>query len=164
LRTALVEHNLTQKARGDLLLGYNVVLDPVTQNLEKYEAGFSWSPASNAFVSLRHESLNKSKLELGKFLFFLHHNVSDTRTVGSEFSLNWKTSQVEARLGLSEKLDNDTSVKVKVNHNAYLDLALKRKVNSYLTLGLVSGFSASRVLTEQKTGSLPLGLSFDFKF
>jgi hypothetical protein len=99
LRSFLVEHSLSYKARTNLALGYNLVFDPLAQNLDKYDAGLTWSPANNAFVGLRHESLNKKKLELGKFLFFLHHNVSENRTVGSEFSLDVQSSKVSARLG-----------------------------------------------------------------
>jgi len=164
LRSFLTEHSLSYKARPDLVLGYNLILDPLTQNLDKYEAGLTWSPAENAFVGLRHESLNKKKVELGKILFFLHHNVSPTRTVGSEFGLEWQSSKVSARVGYQEKIDENTTLKLKVNQAGYLDLLLKRQLNSYLNLGLVTGVSAHRVLSEQKTGTLPLGLTFDFKF
>ncbi|CDW87474.1 voltage-dependent anion mpp family [Stylonychia lemnae] len=164
LRSFLVEHNFTHKARSNFLLGYNIILDPVTQNLEKYDYGLSWSPAEGAFVGLRHESLSKEKLQLGKVLFLLHHNVSTSRSIGSEFAFNYSTNEKDARLGLSEKIDDDTQLKVKVNHKAYVDLVLKRRINSVLTLGLVSGFNALRVVQEQKTGTLPLGFSLDFKF
>lgn len=73
------------------MLGYNLILDPVTQNLEKYDFGLAWSPAENVFVGVRHESLTKEKLELGKVLFLLHHNVSTSRSIGSEFALNYST-------------------------------------------------------------------------
>jgi hypothetical protein len=52
---------------------------------------------------------------------------------------------------------------LKVNQAGYLDVALKHKVNNVLTLGLVSGLNLKRLVAENKSGALPLGLSLDFK-
>ena len=89
LRTLLVEHNLTHLARPNLILGWNLILDPRVYNLEKYDFGATWEPSTNCFVGLKHESLNKEHLEIGKVFLYFHHNVSLAHTVGTEFALNW---------------------------------------------------------------------------
>ena len=51
-----------------------------------------------------------------------------------------------------------------MNHNAYVDLALKHRLNNVLTVGVVTGFNLKRMITEHKSSALPLGFSLDFKF
>ena len=76
LRTLLVEHYLTSLVRPNVQVGYNLVLDSRTQNIEKYDFGLTWEPTSGAFVGVRHESNSKGTLQLGKILFNFHHIAS----------------------------------------------------------------------------------------
>jgi len=93
----------------------------------------------------------------------LHHVVSSNQTVATEIVLNNDSKTVDFRLGLNQKLNDDTSAKLKVNHNGYVDVLLKHKLNNVLTLGLVSGVNLKRIVSEHKSSALPLGLSLDFK-
>lgn len=88
-RTLVSELNLTYLARSNLALGSNLILSPKTQNLDKYDFGATWSPATGAFVGLKHESTNKDALKIGKMMLFFHHNATLAQTVGTEFSLDW---------------------------------------------------------------------------
>eukprot|EP00347_Sterkiella_histriomuscorum_P011118 403373691 len=164
LKTLLIEKNLTYLARPNLVVGYNLILDAKSQNLEKYDFGLSWAVANNAFVGLKHDSTSKDQLKLGKVLFYLHHNVSLIHTVGTEYTLDFQKKVVEFRLGYAQKFNDETSGKIKVNHNAYVDLALKHRLNNVLTVGVVTGFNLKRMITEHKSSALPLGFSLDFKF
>lgn len=89
MRTLLGEVTVSHLARKNFALGGNFLVNVEKQNLEKYDFGLSWSPAANAFLGLKHESANKSKLELGKFFLYVHHAASSAQTVGTEFTLNW---------------------------------------------------------------------------
>ena len=51
-----------------------------------------------------------------------------------------------------------------MNQAGYIDLALKHRVSNVLTLGLVTGFNLKTAVVDQKSRSLPFGLSLDFKF
>jgi hypothetical protein len=89
LRSFLLEHNLTYLARPNLLVGYNLILDPRTQNLEKYDCALNWEVAPGATVGLRHDSTSKDSLSLGRILLNLHHNLPATnQVVGTEFVLD----------------------------------------------------------------------------
>ena len=89
VRTLLNEGSLTYLARSNFIVGLNYTFDIKTQNLEKYDFGLSWAPAVDSFVGLKHESLKKDKLELGKFFLFFQHNATLSQTVGTEFTLDW---------------------------------------------------------------------------
>lgn len=164
LRSFVVEHNLTYLVRPNFSVGYNVLLDPTVQNFDKYDFGFTWEPATGAFVGVKHESTVKDKFEFGKFLFYFHHFASQAQTIGTEFSLDWQKKAIEARLGLLHKFDDDTSAKVKVNHVGYVDFLVKRKFSSLLTASFATGFSLQNVVSSQKSKTLPLGVQFDLKF
>lgn len=164
LRSLVTELNLTYLARTNLALGSNLVLNPQAKNLDKYDFGATWSPASGAFVGLKHESVAKDTLQIGKLFLFFHHNATLAQTVGTEFTLDWQKRLLEARFGLTHKFNDDSSAKFKVNHHGYLDALLKHRINNNVTAVLTSGFSLKSVIAEQKTKSLPLGLSLDIKF
>ena len=164
IRTFLVENHFTYLASPSLALGYNIVLDPKTSNIDKYDFGTTWEPASNCFVGLKHESLNKEHLELGKFFLYFHHNVSLVNTVGTEFALNWQKKTVDARLGLIHRWNDDTTSKLKVNQNGYVDAVLKHRISNATTASLATGFNLKAVIAEQKSKTLPFGLQFDLKF
>ncbi len=164
LRTFLLEANLTYQARKDLVFGTNLVLGSRFTNLEKYDFGLSWEAAPSCFLGLRHDSLNKQQLSLGKFFLFFHHVASASNTLGTEFTLDYHKKVLEARFGLNHKFSEDTSAKFKVNHHGYLDTAIKHRLSNAATLGVVSGFNLKNAALDSKGKSLPLGLSFDFKF
>lgn len=164
LRTLDVEENLTYLARSNFILGWNVLFNSRISNLEKYDFGFSWEPAKDVFVALKHESLNKEHLQLGKFFLLFHHIASSAQTVGTEFALDYQKRALEARLGFSHRFNEDSQAKFKVNHHGYLDAVFKHRVSTATTLGLTTGFNLKSVVIEQKGKNLPFGLSFDFKF
>lgn len=161
VRTLVTEFNWTYLARTNFAIGSNFVLNK--QNLEKYDFGATWSPATGAFVGLKHESLAKDKFQVGKLLLFFHHNATLAQSVGTEFSLDWQKRVLEARFGLSHKFNDDSSAKFKINHHGFLDAVLKHKINNYITASAVTGFSLKAVVAEQKTKSLPLGIALDIK-
>ena len=163
LRNSITEHHLTYLAHPRLVVGYNVLLNLANQGIEKYDFGLSWQVGNGAFLGLRHDSLSKDELKVGKILFNLHHNISSTQSVGTEVTIH-PNGATDFRLGLSQNLNDTTSLKVKVNHNGHLEGALKHKVNSLLTLGVVSSVDFKRLVTSHKTSSIPLGFSADFKF
>lgn len=163
LRTFVSEHQLTYLASPKVLVGYNLVLDPLAKNLDKYDWGLTWQPAAGAFVGLKHESTSKDTLQLGKFFLYFHHYASAAQTVGTEFSLDWQKKVVSARLGLAHKFNEETSGKLKVNQEGELFATLKHKINNNVTAGLTSGFSVSQVITQQKAKKVPLGVSLDLK-
>jgi len=84
LRSLVGETSFTYLARPNLVIGSNFIVNPkATQQLEKYDFGVNWSPAGNAFVGLKHESINKKKIELGKWILNIHHAASLNQTVGT---------------------------------------------------------------------------------
>lgn len=164
LRSLVLEANSTLKARENLLAGVNIVFDGRASNLDKYDFGLSWEPSTGAFIGLKHESTSKERIQPGKFLFFFHHIVSQSQIVGTEFALDYQKRAVAARLGFLHKFNDDTSFKTKVNQVGNVDLALKHRFNSLLTVGAVTSFSLQTITAEQKTKTLPLGFSVDLKF
>lgn len=58
LRSAITEANLAYLFNSKLVMGANMIFDPRLQTLSKYDFGFSWTPATNQLVGLKHESLN----------------------------------------------------------------------------------------------------------
>jgi len=97
-------------------------------------------------------------------LFFFHHIVSQSQIVGTEFALDYQKRAVAARLGFFHKFNDDTSFKSKVNQIGHIDLALKHKISNLLTVGATTSFNLQTITAEQKTKTLPLGLSVDLKF
>lgn len=163
VRSLVGEFTLGYLLKSNLALGTNVVLDTKKQNLEKYDWGINWSPAAGALVGLKHESTNSKAVELGKFFLFVNHATLNSQVVGTEFALNWQTKALEARLGLAHKFNNETSGKVKVNHNGWVDGVVKHQINSAITASVATGFSLKEIIATQKAKSLPLGLQLDIK-
>jgi len=139
------------------------VFNPKTSALEKYDFGFNWSPAAGAVLGLKHESANAKAVELGKFFVYVNHAANCHQTVGTQFAFDYKTKASNATLGLAHKFNNDTSGKVKVNDNGYVDTLLKHKLNDSVTASLAGGFSLRTLVSESKIKKIPLGLAFDLK-
>jgi hypothetical protein len=163
LRSWVSETQFTYQVRPCLVFGTNFVLDATAKNLDKYDFGFTWSPADNAFVGLKHESTSKDALQFGKFFLFFQHVASQSQTVGAEFALDWQKKAIAARLGYLHKFNSESSAKVKVNDNAQVDLLLKHKYNSNVTFTVASTFNIRQVVAQSKTSALPIGLGFDIK-
>ena len=100
-RTGRAEHSLAAKVYDNYLLGYNLAYDVASGNLEKYDAGLSWTPAPKVSVGVKHESVDKLNVTLGRALFYLHHVASSVNTVGTEFSINFADRIVNARAGIT---------------------------------------------------------------
>lgn len=83
--------------------------------------------------------------------------------MGTQFTLDWQKKVVEARLGLANKFNDDTTGKFKVNNHGYVDALLKHKVNNSVTASLATGFSLKGIIADQSAKKLPIGLCFDVK-
>ena len=148
LRNYLIENNLTYQPRKDLVVGWNLHLDPRVSNLEKYDFGLTWGCCGSVNVGFRHESTSKEFLQLGKFFLLFNHSISARQTVGSEFTLDWQRRSLEARLGVSHQFNDETTGKFKLNHHGYLDVVLKHKLSNLATLGIASGFNLKAAVAE----------------
>ena len=164
LSTFLQEATFSYLVKTNVLIGMNLVLNPTSRNLEKYDFGISWSPAAGAFVGLKHESISKDTLQFGKFLMYFMHNATASQTVGTEFALDWQKKVLTARLGYYHKFNDETSGKFKINQNGVVDALLKHKINDNITGIVTTQIDMKSVIAEQKTKTLPLGITLDIKF
>ena len=162
LRTLQLESQLTYRFQPSAILGFNLNVDPNTQVLTKYDFGVAFEPAANLLIGLKHESLNSKKLELGKFLIHFFHYASLTQTVGSEFILDWKQKQLEARFGLTHIFNNELTGKFRVSHKGQADAALKLKLSSSVTAVASTGLDLTGI-SAAKAKQLPFGFTFDLK-
>ena len=159
LKSFSVDSQVTYLGRDDLIVGGNLVFNPHTAMLDKYDCGFSWSAGSNQLLGLKHESLNKQKLQIGKLLLFVHHYASLNQTLGTEFALDWQKRQLEARMGLQHKFNEQTSAKMKVDHRGYAQVVLRHKLNNTLTVALATNMNVkSQALEKPRARSLPFGV------
>lgn len=172
LQTAVVgdfvsEAVLSYKPLPRLLLGANLVFEPKKDQhqLSKYDFGINVEPADKSFIGLKHETITRKKdaQNLGKFLLYFYHAASPLNTVGTEFSLDWETKQMGARLGATHKFSDDVSGKVKLNNEGRVDGTLKYKISEAVTATATSGLTIKNV-TDAKSGPLPLGIQLDLKF
>lgn len=121
------------------LLGANLIFNIQNKKVEGYNFGVSHAPKDNFHIGVKHESTAKDKFDLGKFFFYFYHAASATQTIGTEFSLNWASKAVTARAGLSHKFSDDTSGKIKVDHQGQSDFVVKHKISDSVTGTLTSG-------------------------
>ena len=163
VRDFFIEHSLTFQPRKDLVLGWNLNLDPRVTLLKQYDFGLNWSCCGNVNVGLKHESTSKEFLQFGRFLLMFHHAVNARQTVGSEFSLDWQRRLLEARLGFTHQFNDETTGKFKLNHHGYMDIVLKHKISNVATIGLISGVNLKAAVAEQRSKSIPLGVSVELK-
>jgi len=63
---------------------------------------------------------------------------------------------------LTHKFDDNTSGKVKVNHNGVVDGVLKHKLSEKVTAAFVTSLDVHDV-SNQKAKPFPVGISFDLK-
>ena len=73
LKSLILDTSVTYLVRSDLIVGGNLIFDPNNSSFEKYDLGFSWSAGTNQLVGLKHESLNRHQIELGKLFLYIHH-------------------------------------------------------------------------------------------
>lgn len=137
-RNYLSEFTLSHRHNPRWLLGTNFTFEAKKNTFPTYNAGVVFEPSDNALIGLKHESINKEKLEVGKFFLYYFHKASIANTVGSEFTLDWQKKVVEARLGLSHKFDDNTTGKIKVNNNGTVDALLKHKLSEVVTASVVT--------------------------
>ena len=163
-RKLILEATSTFKASDKVNFGTNLVFNAAKTNLDKYDLGVAWEPVAGASFGFSHVSTNSEKLSLGKLLFYFNHASSAFNTVGSEFALDWQKRAVAYRGCVLHRFTDDTAAKVKVNQAGHVDIALKHRFSSLLTLGLVSSVNLQDLTLAQKTATPPIGLSLDFKF
>jgi len=93
--------------------------------------GLLYEPSKDNFIGVRHESVDKEKLNIGKLFFYFFNASNAHNTVGSEFSLNWQNKEVQAKFGIAHKFDDagTNTGKVKINNEGQIDAAIKHKIN-----------------------------------
>jgi len=146
------------------LFGAYFNIDLKNQGIINNELGFVWNPASGAKFGIQHVAAENKPLDLGKFWFYFSHAASASNTIGSEFSYEWQSKKVDAKLAVSHKFNDATSGKFKIDQDANVDAVIKHQYNSTLTANFVSAFSLKSIVESNKTKKLPIGLTFDFKF
>lgn len=151
-------------AHKNLAVASNFVVNVKASTLDKLDWGLSWNPADNAFVGLKHESVSKQALSFGKFFLFVNHVSSASQIVGTEFSLDWATRVVTARLGLQHKFNDDSTGKIKISEKGCLDALLKHRINNNVTATFATGTCLKGIIAEQKAKQFPIGVGLDLKF
>lgn len=144
-------------------MGANLIFDPKSSKLTKYDFGVNTELAVNSYFGVKHESDSKDTVRFGKFFFYFFHNASAYQTIGTEFSYDALTKFTTARLAFTHKFDEKVSSKFKINNMGHLDALLKLKLSETTTACVNTGFNI-RSFAEAKTRALPLGISFDLKF
>jgi hypothetical protein len=160
-RSYSTEGNLTY-LYNKYTLGFNVVADPVNQKISKFDWGFNWNAAQGANFGIKHES--QSPVSLGKFWVFFNHAATSSQTVGTEFAYDWATKNVTAKVGATQKFNDATSGKFKLDNEGKVDAVLKHKYNDTVTASLATGFNLMGIVAVNKSKAFPVGLAFDFKF
>ena len=140
----------------------NLVADPVNQKVSAFQWGFNWNAAQGANFGIKHEAA--SPLQLGKFWVYINHVASTSQTVGTEFVYDWASKKTAAKVGVTQKINDATSGKFKVDQDGKVDAVLKHKYNDTVTASLATGFNFKGIVAEQKSKAFPVGLAFDFKF
>lgn len=160
-RSYSTEGNLTYLYKK-YAFGFNIVADPVGQKVQKFDWGFNWNAAQGANFGIKHEG--NSPVALGKFWVFFNHAATSSQTVGTEFAYDWATKKVGAKVGATQKFNDATSGKFKLDNEGKVDAVLKHKYNDTVTASLATGFNLMGIVAENKSKGFPVGLAFDFKF
>jgi Eukaryotic porin len=103
-------------------------------------------------------------MKLGRFFVYFNHAATINQIVGTEFVYDWASKKVAAKVGVSQKFNDSTSGKFKVDQDGRVDAVLKHKYNETVTASLATGFNFSQLVNDSKTKAFPVGLAFDFKF
>ncbi len=162
-RNYLSEFTFAYRHSARWLVGSNLTFDAKKNKFPTYHAGVVFEPSDNALIGVKHESVNKDKVELGKFFLYYFHRASLANSVGSEFSFDYQKKLVEAKLGLSHKFDDSTTGKIKVNNNGTVDALLKHKLSEVVTTSVVTSVNVKDFANGKSKSPLPLGISFDLK-
>ena len=163
LQSYLIEKSCTYLFNPTVALGGNIIFNPKTTALEKYDFGVNSQLASGSNFGIKHESTSKDAIKLGKFFFYFFHNASAYQTIGTEFSIDYQNRASEARLAFLHKFDENVISKFKINHLGHIDALLKYKLSETTTVNVTTGMNV-RNFSEQKVRGIPLGVSFDVKF
>jgi hypothetical protein len=75
-RTKLADLTWSYASCKNFSVGGQFNLDPNTTNLEKYDFGLNWLLADKANFGLKHESLDKKALKIGKLFLYVNHAAS----------------------------------------------------------------------------------------
>jgi len=162
VKSHILESQLTYKLSPRSIVGWNLVLDPHSQKVTKYDFGATFEPTDRLLVGVRHESNSDNKSGLGKFFVHFFHNASVVETIGSEFGLDWEKKQLEARFGLQHTFSSDLTGKFRVNHLGFADAVLKLKLSQSVTANFSTGLDLKGI-TAPKAKQLPVGFTFDLK-
>jgi hypothetical protein len=99
---------------------------------------------------------------LGKLIMMWQQQVN-ARKLGFEFTWDKTANKTHSRFAFSDKIDDQTSLKVKVDQSGMVNPLIKHQISKNLTLSATGGVSLVNWGFE-KTRPTPLGLQFDFKF
>jgi hypothetical protein len=147
------------------VFGANLIVDAKASALSSFDFGWNWTPVAGANFGIKHSGPAAKPLSLGRFWVYFNHAASATQTVGTEFSYDWAhKDSLAAKLGVSQKFNDATSGKFKVDNQGQVDAVLKHKYNETVTASLATGFSFRGIVASGKSKAFPVGLAFDFKF
>lgn len=141
---------------GQMSLGHNVAFDAKAMKLAKNSHAINWSPAEKTWIIVKHDSV-EDVMKPGKFTVQSGH-----KNIGAEWSFDWASKAMTARLGMTHKHSDEWSSKAKVDQKGHLDVASKWKVSAQLTANVRSSVEL-KDLASGKTSAAPVGFAFDLK-
>ena len=103
--------------------------------------------------------INRS-LRSGNSFFYFITMQQITRQLGQIFSLDWQKRALDARFGILHRFNENTLTKMRVNQKGFVDILLKHRLSSSLSVGVTSSLNVKSAAVEEPRplGSLPIGI------
>jgi hypothetical protein len=134
-----VQVDLLAKVYRDIYAGGELIYDDKAKSLILSKYGLFWK-VTNSFSSAVEYSKVGDKETVDASFF---HAANPNTTVGSTFSYDTKVHKIGVTTALSHTVDENVSLKSRVNNHGDVDLSLKGKLSSSLTAEFSTGCNLS---------------------
>jgi Eukaryotic porin len=152
--------DIYSKLYKDLSAGGEVIYDDKAKSLILSKYGLLWDVTENFSAALEYSKVGDKESVDASFF----HQANPNSSVGSVFSYDTTTHKVGVTSSLSHIVDENVSLKSRINNLGDLDASIKSKLSQNLTAEYHAGFNLSGIFHGKTHNEAYSGINLAFTF
>ena len=144
----------------DLSFGGEVIYDDKAKTVILSKYGLIWNARKNFSAALEYSQVgDKQTVDASVF-----HASNPNTSVGSIFSFDTQTKKVEVKTAVSHDVDENVTLKSRINNLGDLDVSVQSKLSPNLTAEFSTGLNLSGIFHGKTHDEAYSGVNLSFKF
>ena len=152
--------DIYSKLYKEISAGGNIIYDDKAKSLILSKYGLVWDVTQNFSAAVEYNKVGDKESVDASFF----HQGSPNTAIGSVFSYDTTSRKVGVTSSLSHVVDQNVSLKSRVNNLGDLDASIKGKLSENLTANFHAGFNLSGIFHGKTHNESYSGLNLAFTF